>query len=194
MSKLYKYQKVTDQYTTYTLLTIDNDEERAVELGTIDGITYVSVPENIILPSQPKQISESVVYVGDGYDEQKLISNFNITRNQSIENKNILIATALNNDLNAYICSYYDMGTQQTFQAIYANPGTSETVKTNLSSLFSWILDECLVYYYTKRTEILASDEPELIVWDFSQFDNTKPDITLFGLVTSGVSSKIVDV
>lgn len=183
MSKIYKYEKKTDQYTTYTLLTDDNDEERAVELGTINGITYVLVPETRVLPSQPKQIFDSIVYVGDGYDEQKLIYNFNITRNQSTESRNILIVTILNKDLNDYIYSHYDTGTQQTFQAIYVNPKTSEITKTNLAGVFDWILDKCLVYYYTKKTEILAADEPELIVWDFFQFDTTKPNIKLEELV-----------
>ena len=61
MTKIYKYQKVTDEYTTYTLREPDYNlletEDRITELCTIDGITYVSVPDSITLPAQPEQIT-----------------------------------------------------------------------------------------------------------------------------------------
>jgi len=61
MAKVYKYQKVTDKYTTHTLVEPDyslKEKERITELCTIDGWTYVSVPE--ALPDQPEIIMETL--------------------------------------------------------------------------------------------------------------------------------------
>lgn len=58
MAKLYKYQKITDSITTHVLAEPDSqlDTERVTELCTIDGVTYVSVPDSVTLPSQSAQI------------------------------------------------------------------------------------------------------------------------------------------
>ena len=55
MPKIYKYQKVTDKYTTYTIN--DDEENRITELCTINGDTYISVPDDLKLLEQPKQIN-----------------------------------------------------------------------------------------------------------------------------------------
>ncbi len=69
MAKIYKYQKVQDAYTTYCLVEPDYNlletEDRITELCTIDGITYVSVPDSIILPAQPEQITVEEVVLTD---------------------------------------------------------------------------------------------------------------------------------
>ena len=69
MIKIYKYQKITDQFTTYCLVEPDYNlleiEDRITELCTIDGITYVSVPDNINLPEQPEQITVEEVELTD---------------------------------------------------------------------------------------------------------------------------------
>jgi hypothetical protein len=61
MPKIYKYQKVTDEHTTYALAEPDynllSTEDRITELCTIGADTYVSVPDSIILPTQPEQIT-----------------------------------------------------------------------------------------------------------------------------------------
>jgi hypothetical protein len=61
MPKLYKYQKITDNFTTYALAEPDYNlletEDRITELCTIEGVTYVSVPDSIILPAQPEEIT-----------------------------------------------------------------------------------------------------------------------------------------
>ena len=73
MTKIYKYQKVTDEYTTYTLREPDYNlletEDRITELCTIDGITYVSVPDSITLPEQPEQITVEEVELTDELKE-----------------------------------------------------------------------------------------------------------------------------
>jgi len=56
MTKILSYIKVTDQHTTYTLFT----EEGCTELCTLDGTTYVAVPDGVELPSQPEQIAASI--------------------------------------------------------------------------------------------------------------------------------------
>ena len=59
----YTYKKAIDQYTTYQMLLPEAGENEAqpFELGTIDGITYVVVPDGMILPQQPKQIAVKAV-------------------------------------------------------------------------------------------------------------------------------------
>jgi len=73
MAKIYKYQKITDQFTTHCLVEPDYNlletEDRITELCTIDGITYVSVPDNITLPEQPEQITVEEVELTDELKE-----------------------------------------------------------------------------------------------------------------------------
>jgi hypothetical protein len=80
MPKIYKYQKITDQYTTYLLAEPDYNllgeefEDRITELCVIDGITYVSVPDTITLPVQLEIISntlEEVVLTAELLDQIK---------------------------------------------------------------------------------------------------------------------------
>ena len=56
MSHLVSYTKQSDAYTVYQLAT----PEGSTELCTIDGVTYVSVPDDD-LPEQAAQISASIV-------------------------------------------------------------------------------------------------------------------------------------
>ena len=69
MPTIYKYQKISGQYTTYILAEPDYDglclESRITELCTIDGVTYVSVPDGITLPEQPEQITVEEVALTD---------------------------------------------------------------------------------------------------------------------------------
>lgn len=62
MPYFYKYQRASDSYTVYDLLLPDLPEDVAqcVELGTINGVTYILTPDGVELPRQPKQISLSV--------------------------------------------------------------------------------------------------------------------------------------
>lgn len=56
MAHIVSYQKQSDVYTVYQLAAPDG----STELCTIDGVTYVSVPDEA-LPEQPAQIAASVV-------------------------------------------------------------------------------------------------------------------------------------
>jgi len=59
MPKIYSYPKVTDKFTTHTVAEPDykDGEDRTTELCTIDGATYISVPDSVVLPAQPEQIT-----------------------------------------------------------------------------------------------------------------------------------------
>lgn len=47
-----------------------DDALRCTELCTIDGVTYVAVPDEVVLPDQPAEISVSVVTLTDELREQ----------------------------------------------------------------------------------------------------------------------------
>jgi len=42
-----------------------NDNLRCTELCTIDGVTYVAVPDAVVLPEQPSEITPQPVALGD---------------------------------------------------------------------------------------------------------------------------------
>ena len=60
-TSIVRYQKASDQYTTYLLATPDRqdaDAPQVTELATLDdGYTYVAVPDGVTLPEQPQQIT-----------------------------------------------------------------------------------------------------------------------------------------
>ena len=62
MPKIISYQKTSDAYTTYELRTPDDQgaESYCTELGTIDGLTYVSVPDGVTLPEQLPQVAATL--------------------------------------------------------------------------------------------------------------------------------------
>lgn len=62
MATIVRYKKAQDAYTTYQLQLPDSqgldDQIRCTELATLaDGYTYVSVPDAVMLPDQPEQIT-----------------------------------------------------------------------------------------------------------------------------------------
>jgi hypothetical protein len=64
MAKIYSYRKIIDKWTTHYLredpIKSDNElQDRTTELCTIDEITYVSVPDSVVLPEQPSEIALS---------------------------------------------------------------------------------------------------------------------------------------
>ena len=70
---IFKYQKQTDQYTTYTIIT--SEDSGCTELATINGVTYVHVPDDITLPDQPEQITvEAVTLTPELREEIKAVS------------------------------------------------------------------------------------------------------------------------
>lgn len=64
MAKIYKYRKVIDEFTTHCLVEPDynllDTTDRITELCTIDGETWVSIPDSIMLPEQPEIITHTL--------------------------------------------------------------------------------------------------------------------------------------
>lgn len=59
MAFIVSYQKHS---TPYTIITLQHPEG-CTELCTLDGTTYVSVPDATVLPEQPTEIADSVTEV-----------------------------------------------------------------------------------------------------------------------------------
>ncbi len=61
---LFSYRKTSDAHTTYELHMPDAQGEEGeiycAELGTIDGLTYVSVPGGVTLPEQLPQVAATL--------------------------------------------------------------------------------------------------------------------------------------
>ena len=95
------------------------------------------------------------------------------------------LLTTINEEVNTYINTYYDPGTQQTFTAIYTQQATPTSVKDYLDPVLVWI-SSIMTYYYGKKQSIIdASSISALgdITWDFDTFDATKPDVSLQALM-----------
>ena len=84
----------------------------------------------------------------------------------------------LNQAVQVYIYTKYDIGTQASLQAIDTRPTTPQVVRDQLNLLFEWIAG-VMNYYYGKKDDIIAATDYNSITWDFSQFDATDPNISL---------------
>ena len=59
MPKIFSYTKQSDQYTTFLMeLPRDQDGQSiGTELCTINGVTYVSIPDSAVLPAQRSEVA-----------------------------------------------------------------------------------------------------------------------------------------
>jgi hypothetical protein len=122
---------------------------------------------------------ESVIetYTINDYSSEELDSRL------SAEQETIL--NQINEDVNTYINTYYDIGTQQSFTAIYIKYNTPE-LKTYLDPVWDWI-QSIMTYYYGKKQDITNAEDIstlKIITWDFTTFDATKPDVSLQALMS----------
>ena len=64
MTSIFSYKKTYDAHTTYELRTPDAHGDEGdifcAELGTVDGLTYVSVPAGVTLPEQLPQVAATL--------------------------------------------------------------------------------------------------------------------------------------
>ncbi len=63
MATIISYKKTSDDYTTYELRASDAHKDADIycaELGTIDGLTYVSVPDGVTMPEQLPQVAATL--------------------------------------------------------------------------------------------------------------------------------------
>jgi hypothetical protein len=72
-----KYQKIIEKFSDGSSTTHDLNEpdyqdsdSRCTELATIDGVTYVHVPDDVTLPDQPAQINVEEVTLTPELKEQ----------------------------------------------------------------------------------------------------------------------------
>ena len=65
MPSIIAYQKVIDEVTTHSLrLPLDGDNRPlGTELATVDGVTYVSVPDGAALPEQSDEVTATLAEV-----------------------------------------------------------------------------------------------------------------------------------
>jgi hypothetical protein len=60
---IYAYQKLIDSLRTVEMILPEGEDQQRLgtELATIDGTTYVYLPDDAILPTQPTEISVSAI-------------------------------------------------------------------------------------------------------------------------------------
>ena len=74
MTTIYSYQKVSTPYTVIQMSLPESqgadDELHCTELCTLDGVTYVAVPDGVTLPEQPAEITAEAVALTQELREQ----------------------------------------------------------------------------------------------------------------------------
>lgn len=74
MTSIYAYQKVFTPHSIIQMALPDNagldDEYRCTELCTLDGVTYVAVPDALTLPDQPPELTVAPAVLTDELREQ----------------------------------------------------------------------------------------------------------------------------
>lgn len=74
MTTIYSYAKFSTPHTIIQMALPDNqgldDSLRCTELCTIDGTTYVAVPDGLTLPAQPAEITVAPVVLTDALKAQ----------------------------------------------------------------------------------------------------------------------------
>jgi hypothetical protein len=89
----------------------------------------------------------------------------------------------LNQDLQTYLYTKYDVGTQISFQAIDSRADTPQAVKDSMAALFAWI-SGVMNHYYAKKIAVRDNADWEAVTWDFAtSFDATDPDVSLEALM-----------
>jgi len=139
MAKIYSFRKITDNFTTHTVIEPNyrEDEERIVELCTIDGITYISVPDNIILSKQSEHVTTTLQEIvltdelrkkiNDVSPHCKLINQRtveNIRKKYSLNDEIQLLRETLADQLgeyNAYVEECVEQGKQDKEKLISSN-------------------------------------------------------------------------
>ncbi len=65
-TRIYGYRKAMNEFTVITLREPDRAEQDApgvTELATLDGVTYVAIPDGVVLPEQPVEITATLAEV-----------------------------------------------------------------------------------------------------------------------------------
>lgn len=95
----------------------------------------------------------------------------------------------LEGDLHKYIeeIHNYSIPNQATLQALATDPAVPEDIRYQCRSVSRWIQDTVLPYYYKVKADILGSDKPGQVVWNFTN----ACDLTAPGVILSSVISRL---
>ena len=86
-----------------------------------------------------------------------------------------LVLERLESDMHNYVFQYYDRDTQNTLQALYADPATPADVKADCKAAWDWIMT-VLTYYAGKKAEMAAATDPAAVAYNFEgTLDATLP-------------------
>lgn len=86
----------------------------------------------------------------------------------------------LNAEVQKYIYSKYDQGTQSSFLSLHSDPTTPESAKQDIESVWVWIRS-VMGYYYSIKQQLLGGI---IVDYDFAQFDSEDPKVKLSDLMS----------
>ena len=98
--------------------------------------------------------------------------------------KNIFIY--LKTDFLTYLDGHYDLGTQATIQMAFMNPDSSIELKAKAKEVGDWILT-VQTYYKAKKLLVLRGEINT--TWDFTEFDETKPEWSFDDFIPTGIGT-----
>ena len=173
-----------------------------VDYGKVEGDEVTNIEQNVFEPTVIAGLladGYKVIEEGDSpydpltqtitteatYDIQatKLVRTY-VVNDKPLDQCKLLILAQVNQEVNTYINTYYDTGTQQSFTAAYVKYNTPE-LKAYLDPIWDWI-EIIMSYYYTVKQLIVDAETIETlknISWDFGQFDDTNPTVSLKDLI-----------
>ena len=128
------------------------------------GYAYVELQDK---PSagQYQTVTEGDPALVDGvWTQQWVVSD------QDVETVRTKQLKALRDANNAFVEAHYDRPTKETLLAlsVKAEKNGWTDLSNHLEQAFDWISGTVLTYYYTKKAEIQASDDPKSVTWSFS--------------------------
>jgi len=132
MPKVYKYTKKIDAFTTHTIAEPDykEDEDHITELCTIDEITYVSVPDSVVLPSQSGQVTVEEVILTE---ELKIAIRKESVHYQLIEERIKTVLPKMKPEEGRYFMLSFDPIKMEAKKAEHLIGADTKNLKTALS-------------------------------------------------------------
>jgi len=85
----------------------------------------------------------------------------------SLADLRVRSAGQLETALHKYVFKDYSPATQITLQVIFSDPSSTATQRAASKEVFDWIIKTVLPYYYTVKSRITTSIDPEAVTWDF---------------------------
>lgn len=82
-----------------------------------------------------------------------------------------------------FVIKGYTESTQTSLQIISTNTKFPKKTRDNAKRILEWIIQDVLNYYYTKKEEIMNSDNPIDVKWDFNECEKNAPQFSLKNLL-----------